>query len=433
MLSCGIGLTSLIYRRYGAGGAGAVDLLLDEANHQIVDELNHSILGESFDPSYFSSRLYFWDDVSLGNVFQDSTGVILADTAGNPIGKIADKSGKDNHALQTTAGYRPLLQKTGIQYYINHDRSDDVLSISSLNSGTYSAGIATWSGVFTKQLVQKTTGTYSLNQSDTFARVIVQGSLSTNENLELCRWLEIERPVDSDATDVLRVYSNTNSVNLSITESGSSGATWLLGDGQTASGTSCVKTITAPQTVILRATSPANITVVSWGSKSLFGQVDLSKLTGLTSVNFSTNKVSGPLSITTNTLLTTLYGTNNYFCGCLDVSLNTLLTIIQLSGNQFSGNIDVSTNTHLTTVNLSSNQFSTFSGTVVNTLGDCNLSSNLLTQTAVDAVLAAFVTAGKNSGTRLLDLSGTGNAAPSVAGLASVATLQTRGWTVTHN
>jgi hypothetical protein len=37
------------------------------------------------------------------------------------------------------------------------------------------------------------------------------------------------------------------------------------------------------------------------------------------------------------------------------------------------------------------------------------------------------------SGTRTLNLGGTGNASPSVAGLASASTLATRGWTVTHN
>jgi hypothetical protein len=61
------------------------------------------------------------------------------------------------------------------------------------------------------------------------------------------------------------------------------------------------------------------------------------------------------------------------------------------------------------------------------------LSSNLFTQAAIDAILAAFVTAGRVSGTRTLNLGGTGNASPSVAGLASVSTLVTRGWTVTYN
>ena len=87
----------------------------------------------------------------------------------------------------------------------------------------------------------------------------------------------------------------------------------------------------------------------------------------------------------------------------------------------------------MTTVDFSSNRFSTFSGTVSSLMGDCNLSNNLLTQAAVDDILTAFVAANKTTGTRILNLGGTGNAAPSSSGLTLVSTLQSRGWTVTHN
>ena len=68
-----------------------------------------------------------------------------------------------------------------------------------------------------------------------------------------------------------------------------------------------------------------------------------------------------------------------------------------------------------------------------NTLGDFQAQNNLLTQAAVDAILAAFVAANRTTGTRILNLGGTGNAAPSATGVTDKNTLISRGWTVTTN
>lgn len=68
------------------------------------------------------------------------------------------------------------------------------------------------------------------------------------------------------------------------------------------------------------------------------------------------------------------------------------------------------------------------------TLGNFRAQDNLLTQAAVDAILAAFDAAGRNSGTRILNLGGTGNAAPSAGkGDTSKNNLLAKGWTVTTN
>lgn len=415
---------------------GEVDLpLLAENGSELLAEDSSRLLTDTFSPSYFSTNLYYWDNLIFGQMFQDSTGLTPVTDEDQPLGKLVDQSTNNNHALQSSSSLRPTVKKSVCEkFHIHHDRVDDQLSIASLAAGTYTTGIATWSRSQIYSAVQKTTGTYNLNQSDSFARVLVDRVLTTNETLNFTRWLEAKRPTPlTGETDVLRLWIDTNSVDLSVTESADSGSTWVLGDGQTATGTSCVKTITAPQSVIYRAITPSRITSLNWSSKSLYGQLDLSKLTGLTSVYFAINKLSGGLDIAANTGLATLYANNNYLCGTLDFTYNTALITIQLSLNQFSGNLNVATNIHLTTLDVSSNKLSTFSGTVSNILGNCDLSSNLFTQAAVDAILAAFVTAGRVSGTRTLNLGGTGNAAPSVAGLASVSILQARGWTVTHN
>ena len=54
-----------------------------------------------------------------------------------------------------------------------------------------------------------------------------------------------------------------------------------------------------------------------------------------------------------------------------------------------------------------------------------------LSQASVDGILASLVTAGKSNGT--LNMQGGTSSTPSAAGLASKATLVSRGWTVTHN
>jgi hypothetical protein len=56
---------------------------------------------------------------------------------------------------------------------------------------------------------------------------------------------------------------------------------------------------------------------------------------------------------------------------------------------------------------------------------------NFIPQAGIDAILAAFVTAGASGGT--LALNGGGNATPSATGLSNKATLVSRGWTVTNN
>ena len=72
-------------------------------------------------------------------------------------------------------------------------------------------------------------------------------------------------------------------------------------------------------------------------------------------------------------------------------------------------------------------------GPVLSTLGNFVASSNILSQTAVDGILSSFAAAGRNSGTRVLNIGGSGNQAPSQAGIANKNILTSRGWTVTTN
>ena len=88
----------------------------------------------------------------------------------------------------------------------------------------------------------------------------------------------------------------------------------------------------------------------------------------------------------------------------------------------------------LTQFYCSSNQLTGWDGgTVSATLGNFQAQDNQLPADTINALLAAFVAAGRNSGTCGLNLGGTGNAAPTGQGLIDKATLISRGWTVTTN
>lgn len=118
-------------------------------------------------------------------------------------------------------------------------------------------------------------------------------------------------------------------------------------------------------------------------------------------------------------------------------SLSTMALLDWLYGYgcSFSGDIPtLSGNPILTRFYAYDNLLTGYAGGGVSaTLGDFRAQNNLLTEAAVDALLADFVAANKTTGTRTLNLGGTGNATPSAAGLADKAILQSRGWTVTTN
>lgn len=80
---------------------------------------------------------YFYDISDINSMFQDSAGTVPA-AVGQPVGYIRDKSGRGNHATQSTAASRPTLQldATTNRYYLDFDGTDDFLVTSSITWGT---------------------------------------------------------------------------------------------------------------------------------------------------------------------------------------------------------------------------------------------------------------------------------------------------------
>ena len=57
---------------------------------------------------------FFYDPSDLSTMFQDASGTIPVTAAGQPIGLIRDKSGRNNHAYSTTSSRRPIFEQKPI-------------------------------------------------------------------------------------------------------------------------------------------------------------------------------------------------------------------------------------------------------------------------------------------------------------------------------
>lgn len=171
--------------------------------------------------------------------------------------------------------------------------------------------------------------------------------------------------------------------------------------------------------------------------------------TGLTLVPFDINRdsifskiicgisspaLSGTVNIAPYSNLTFFSNTNNNITGFTGSQNLSGLLEIYLNNNSLSGNIPTLTNNNvLSRFEAYNNKYTNFSGNVSNTLDTFRADSNLLTTTAVNNILAAFVSANRTTGNRVLNLGGSGNAAPTGQGLIDKSSLLGVGWTVTTN
>ncbi|MBW4008570.1 hypothetical protein HG532_00805 [Moraxella osloensis] len=72
---------------------------------------------------------FAFDFNDLSTMYQDSVGTVPVTGVGQPVGKVLDKSGRGNHATQSTSAKRPILQQNAITgaYYLAFDGVDDFL------------------------------------------------------------------------------------------------------------------------------------------------------------------------------------------------------------------------------------------------------------------------------------------------------------------
>jgi len=189
--------------------------------------------------------------------------------------------------------------------------------------------------------------------------------------------------------------------------------------------------------------SNSNLRLVQFSSNKITGSIlGLSQLTNLEDFRCHANELTGSIPA-----LSGLTKLQSFWCqsqigtkltGSIpSLSGLTALRSFRCNNNQLTGAIPaLSGLNNLEVFYCFFNQLTGFAGgSVSNTLGDFQAQNNQLTSAAVNAILAAFVAAGRTStsGTCVLNLGGAGNAAPTGQGLTDKTTLISRGWTITTN
>lgn len=82
-----------------------------------------------------SEQGFAYDPNDLSTLYQDAAGTIPVTAAGQPVGLMKDKSGRNNHASQTVSASRPILQRNATTgaYYLAFDGADDFLQTNSID------------------------------------------------------------------------------------------------------------------------------------------------------------------------------------------------------------------------------------------------------------------------------------------------------------
>jgi hypothetical protein len=319
---------------------------------------------------FAASEPGLWCDFGdLSTLFQDTAGTTPVTAAGQSVARINDKSGRGNHATQATAAQRPQYQVYS-KPVLNGDFVDDNITFDGSAMTACQSAYVTQNG----WMVGASGSNYGSLSRIPLGRVtqyIVNPNILTNAD-RLSAYFGVDQYYFVGMTTDSTVFHSIDSPagTYPITYVGANGVTYT----QTANNVTTdlvAQGLTSPFTMLVPKA------VLSDNQMSVF--------------SCSSNQLTGSIP---------------------SLSANTALTLFHCPNNQLTG---------------------WSGGTVSATLGEFEAQNNLLIQTAVDAILAAFVAAGRTTGTRILNLGGTGNAAPSAAGLADKATLQSRGWTVTTN
>lgn len=76
----------------------------------------------------------WFDPSDLSTLYQDAAGTTPVTAVEQPVGRMLDKSGRGNHATQTTTASRPTLQiDTAGNYFLSFDGIDDSLVTGNIN------------------------------------------------------------------------------------------------------------------------------------------------------------------------------------------------------------------------------------------------------------------------------------------------------------
>ena len=170
------------------------------------------IYDTKFDPLvlFADGKQGMWYDPSdLSTLFQDAAGTVPVTTNGNPVGKMLDKSGNNNHATQTTVTARPLYNTEPSRLLL--DKADDAIVINFPKRIVGSMTIATTTGTATYG-VDIPQGNFILRgayfpSNNIVGLVINEGELSENDKSKLVKLLVGKGAIESFASNTSLVNS----------------------------------------------------------------------------------------------------------------------------------------------------------------------------------------------------------------------------------
>lgn len=138
---------------------------------------------------------FFYDPNDLSTMYQDAVGTIPVTAAEQPLGLMKDKSGRNNHAYQTTSASRPIFQQKpilGSELVVNGDFSDGLVKWSSTSSNVINGVLnivsdgTAWRSAY--QNINVTVGktyllTLRVNKSGSSDAFVTYGPLSNESSL----------------------------------------------------------------------------------------------------------------------------------------------------------------------------------------------------------------------------------------------------------
>ena len=103
----------------------------------VISDLGAPFVVEGlFDPSALFSngeQGAWYDPSDLTTMFQDAAGTVPVTADGQPVGLIRDKSGRGNHASQSTVASKPTYRTNGVLSWLAFDGVDDFLVTGSID------------------------------------------------------------------------------------------------------------------------------------------------------------------------------------------------------------------------------------------------------------------------------------------------------------
>ena len=108
-------------------GSTAIDKVYAGSHEVWAPEIPHI---NSLADLFSGSENGAWYDIQdMTTLWQDAAGTIPVTADGDPVGRVDDKSGNENHALQSTAASRPLFRTLIGKNWLEFDGVDDNLNI----------------------------------------------------------------------------------------------------------------------------------------------------------------------------------------------------------------------------------------------------------------------------------------------------------------